>query len=114
MEANRSASPPTKVAKHRASVLVQREMEGRRAPLASIAPIPPGEFATAESGERPAEGVATETATGFKKESGWLGINPDRIRGRELLALLQAQNGVAAMNTRLAFVSCGRHTMLAI
>jgi hypothetical protein len=49
-------------------VLVQREMERWRAPLASIAPIPPGPVCTAEKRWRAGGRAATETATGFKKK----------------------------------------------
>ena len=50
------------------SVLVQREMERWRAPLASIAPIPPGPVCTAEKRWRAGGRAATETATGFKRK----------------------------------------------
>jgi hypothetical protein len=49
------------------TVLVQREMESGRAPLASIAPILRGSLHR-RTWWRPAEGAATETATGFEKE----------------------------------------------
>ena len=47
-------------------VLVQPEMESWRAPLASIAPIPPVHSASQKSG-RPAKGASIETATDFKE-----------------------------------------------
>jgi hypothetical protein len=43
-------------------------MERWRAPLASIAPIPPGPVCTAEKRWRAGGRAATETATGFKKK----------------------------------------------
>jgi hypothetical protein len=53
-------------------VRVQREMESWRAPLASIVPFPPGQFARfsppKKSWRPAAERSATETATGFKRE----------------------------------------------
>ena len=53
------------------SVLVQREMESGRAPLASITPIPRGQFAPPEAWRPGGRVPAAETATGFiKKESG--------------------------------------------
>jgi hypothetical protein len=48
-------------------VLVHREMECERSPLASIAPIPPGPVCT-EKRWRAGGKAATETATGFQKK----------------------------------------------
>src|SRR5262249_50225197 len=53
-----------------APVLVQREMESWRTPLASIAPIPPGQFAPPKAVAAGRKGQ--RLATGFKRRSGWL------------------------------------------
>jgi hypothetical protein len=54
-------------------VLVQREMECGRSPLVSIARGSAGRGAADRNGDRPEE-AGTETATGFKRRSGWATI----------------------------------------
>src|SRR5438105_9409312 len=53
------------------TVLVQREMESWRAPLASIAPIPPGKFATPSGGGR-RKGQRLKLQLVSEGRSGWL------------------------------------------
>jgi hypothetical protein len=57
------------------SVLVQREMESWRAPLASIAPIPPAKFATPSGGGR-RKGQRLKLQLVSKGRSGWLVHSP--------------------------------------
>jgi hypothetical protein len=75
-------------------VLVQREMESWRAPLASIAPIPAGPVCTAESnGDR--RKAATETATGFKKEIKFAGPIHHRARSTPAVDCITRLRGSA-------------------
>ena len=62
-------------------MLVQREMESGRAPLASITPIPRGQFAPPEAWRPGGRAPAAETATGFiRKEIRLAGLIHSRSR----------------------------------
>jgi hypothetical protein len=54
------------------AVLVQREMESWRAPLASIAPIPPGQFAAPKTCGGRRQGQRLKLQLVQKRRSGWL------------------------------------------
>jgi hypothetical protein len=78
---NSAPIEPEIFASQRRTVLVQREMESGRAPLASITPIPRGQFAPPEAWRSGGRVPAAETATGFiRKEIRLAGLIHSRPR----------------------------------
>src|SRR6266849_3183283 len=69
-----SFAQPWRGLRDKLTVLVQREMENWRAPLASIARASAGWVTRPNATATVTRKQHTETATGFKKRSGWVTI----------------------------------------